>query len=118
MKIKDITEGSIRGGVWTSDPPDKGKPDIPPPNEPDDGILNRPDPRSVKPTPGEKPAPAKAKPTPKPGEKPNPALGTIKNGVWTSDPPKKGEKGVPVPVPMDETYSEELEQIRSLAFGK
>ncbi|MEY4331750.1 MAG: hypothetical protein RLZZ196_488 [Bacteroidota bacterium] len=117
MKIKDITEGSIRGGVWTSDPPDKGKPDIPPPNEPDDGILNRPAPRPVKPKPNIKPS-TPNKPNAKPGEKPDPALGTIKNGVWTSDPPKKGEKGVPIPVPMDEAYSEELEQLRSLAFGK
>ena len=33
-----------------------------------------------------------------------PVIGTIKGGVWTADPPKKGEKGVPVPTPVDEEY--------------
>jgi hypothetical protein len=28
-----------------------------------------------------------------------PAMGTYKGGVWTADPPKKGEVGVPVPSP-------------------
>jgi hypothetical protein len=40
-----------------------------------------------------KPAPAKpSKPAPK-GE----FMGTIKGGVWTADPPKPGERGVPAP---------------------
>ena len=40
-----------------------------------------------------KPAPAKpSKPAPK-GE----FMGTIKGGVWTADPPKPGQKGVPAP---------------------
>ena len=89
MKVKEIVEGRIENGVWVDKPGS-----VPPPSEPDDGILNRPAPRSVKPTP----APS----TPAKKSKPDSALGTIKNGVWTSDPPKKGEKGVPVPVPMDE----------------
>lgn len=35
--------------------------------------------------------------TTKPAQKP--VLGTYKDGVWTADPPKKGEVGVPVPSP-------------------
>lgn len=35
-----------------------------------------------------------------------PVIGTIKGGVWTADPPKKGEKGVPVPTPVDEELDE------------
>jgi hypothetical protein len=34
-------------------------------------------------------------------------MGTIKGGVWTSDPPKPGQKGVPVPVPIDESNRED-----------
>jgi hypothetical protein len=37
-----------------------------------------------------------------PAAQPAPAMGTIKNGVWTADAPKPGEKGVPLPVPVDE----------------
>ena len=61
------------------------------------------------------PAPAKPKsmvdkqvskmntPPPTRPTRPNPApkgefMGTIKGGVWTADPPKRGEKGVPVPM--------------------
>lgn len=32
----DLDEGSIRGGVWTADPPDKGQKSVPPPS-PDEG---------------------------------------------------------------------------------
>jgi len=42
-----------------------------------------------------KPAPTPAKPS-----KPTPKgdyMGTIKGGVWTADPPKRGERGVPAP---------------------
>jgi hypothetical protein len=42
------------------------------------------------------------KPAPAPKPAPASTMGTIKGGVWTADPPKKGEKGVPVPVPVDE----------------
>jgi hypothetical protein len=41
-----------------------------------------------------KPATAPAKPS-KPAPKSN--MGTIKGGVWTADPPKPGERGVPAP---------------------
>ena len=44
--------------------------------------------------------PAAAKPTPAKPSKPAPKgefLGTIKGGVWTADPPKPGQKGVPAP---------------------
>jgi hypothetical protein len=48
--------------------------------------------KPAKPAPA-KPAPAKpSKPAPK-GE----FMGTIKGGVWTADPPKRGERGVPAP---------------------
>jgi hypothetical protein len=48
--------------------------------------------KPAKPAPA-KPAPAKpSKPAPK-GE----FMGTIKGGVWTADPPKPGERGVPAP---------------------
>ena len=40
-------EGSIRGGVWTSQPPDKGQKDVPPPQEVDGGILNKKQPKPV-----------------------------------------------------------------------
>lgn len=115
MKVKEIVEGRIENGVWV----DKPGPVPAPSGDPDDGILNRPAPRPVKPKPSVNPAtPDKTTPPPKDKSKSGTTLGTIKDGVWTSDPPKKGEKGVPVPVPLDETYSEELEQLRGLAFGK
>ena len=37
--------------------------------------------------------------TTKPQQKP--VMGTIKGGVWTADPPQKGEQGVPVPQDID-----------------
>jgi len=33
-----------------------------------------------------------------PDTSPRPAMGTIKGGVWNADPPKPGERGVPVPM--------------------
>ena len=44
--------------------------------------------RGARPTPPAKPS----KPTPKGNN-----MGTIKGGVWTADPPKPGERGVPAP---------------------
>lgn len=47
------------------------------------------------------------KPTPAP-TKPGPTMGTIKGGVWTADPPKKGERGVPMPTPISEPVNERM----------
>lgn len=86
--FREFIEGSIQGGVWTSDPPKKGQPFVPVPQNPDGGSVNpAPKPKATQ-------SPQKPQPTP--------PMGTIKGGVWTSDPPKKGEVGVPVPVPVDE----------------
>lgn len=52
-----------------------------------------------------KPAPAPTKPAPAPA-KPGPIMGTIKGGVWTADPPKPGERGVPMPTPISEPVNE------------
>lgn len=55
---QDMAEGSIRGGVWTADPPDPGKPDVPPPS-PDEGPtlkMPAPKPATIKPA-VPKPAP-------------------------------------------------------------
>ena len=41
MKVKEIVEGRIENGVWVDKPGS-----VPPPSEPDDGILNRPAPRA------------------------------------------------------------------------
>jgi hypothetical protein len=90
----DLFEGSIQGGVWTSDPPKKGQPNVPVPQNIDGGSVS----------PASKASKAPQTPMPKASE---PAMGTIKGGVWTSDPPKAGEKGVPVPVPVDEADMEE-----------
>ena len=89
--FRDIIEGSIQGGVWTSNPPKKGQPNVPVPQNIDGG--------SVSPAPK---TPSKTAPS-----KPEPPMGSIKGGVWTSEPPKSGEKGVPVPVPVDEADMEE-----------
>ena len=86
-------EGSIQGGVWTSDPPKKGQPFVPVPQNIDGGSVN--------PTPKPKATQSPQKP------QPTPPMGTIKGGVWTAEPPKKGEVGVPVPVPVDEADMEE-----------
>lgn len=48
-QFEKAMEGSIRGGVWTSQPPDKGQKDVPPPQEPDGGILNKKQPKPVNP---------------------------------------------------------------------
>jgi len=45
---------------------------------------------------------------------PTQPMGTIKNGVWSADAPKPGEKGVPLPVPVDES-DYELEEMMRLA---
>ena len=45
--FEQAMEGSIRGGVWTSQPPDKGQKDVPPPQEVDGGILNKKQPKPV-----------------------------------------------------------------------
>ena len=89
--FRDIIEGSIQGGVWTSDPPKKGQPNVPVPQNIDGGSVS-PAPKTPR-----NPAPPKQEPP----------MGTIKGGVWTSEPPKAGEKGVPVPVPVDEADMEE-----------
>ena len=59
------------------------------------------------------------KPTPAP-TKPGPTMGTIKGGVWTADPPKKGERGVPMPTPISEPTNERIENnlMRELANFK
>jgi len=51
------------------------------------------------------------KPLAPPAGKPQ-AMGTIKNGVWSADAPKPGEKGVALPVPVDETEEEMNEMMR------
>jgi hypothetical protein len=56
------------------------------------------------------------KPTPTPTKSGQQTMGTIKGGVWTATPPKKGEKGVPMPVPLDEKVQHNL--MRELAYFK
>lgn len=91
--FRELIEGSIQGGVWTSNPPKKGQPDVPVPQNPDGGSVNpAPKPKATQ-------SPQKPQPTP--------PMGSIKGGVWTAEPPKPGEKGVPVPVPVDEADMEE-----------
>ena len=46
--------------------------------------------------------------------KPKAGMGTIKGGVFTADPPKPGEQGVPVPQGLDEVDAE-MEGMRKLA---
>ncbi|MFZ9848733.1 MAG: hypothetical protein ACO3EE_11350, partial [Flavobacteriales bacterium] len=93
-RLSGQNEGSIQGGVWTSSPPAKGQPYVPVPQNIDGGSV-RPAPKAPTSTPTPKPTPA------------TPPMGTIKGGVWTADPPKPGEKGVPVPSPIDEIKLEE-----------
>ena len=76
--FREFIEGSIQGGVWTSNPPKKGQPNVPVPQNIDGGSVS----------------PAHKASTPKPS---TPPMGSIKGGVWTAEPPKPGEKGVPVP---------------------
>lgn len=57
-----------------------------------------------------KPAPAPAKP--------GPTMGTIKGGVWTADPPKKGERGVPMPTPISEPVNETEPPEFSMGAGR
>ena len=56
------------------------------------------------------------KPAPAPTKSGQQTMGTIKGGVWTATPPKKGEKGVPMPVPLDEKVQHNL--MRELAYFK
>jgi hypothetical protein len=81
----------------------------------DENLVVTPAPQSSssKPTTPAKPAPA-PKPAPAGGQ----TMGTIKGGVWTADPPKKGEKGVPVPVPVDEKVNEANPPEFSMGAGK
>jgi hypothetical protein len=89
--FRDIIEGSIQGGVWTSNPPKKGQPTVPVPQNIDGGSAS--------------PAPkTPSKPTPSKSE---PPMGSIRGGVWTSTPPKPGEKGVAVPSALPEDDMEE-----------
>jgi len=50
----ETDEGSIQGGVWTSDPPKPGQPNVPAPSEPDGGILNKKQPPKAPTTPPKK----------------------------------------------------------------
>ena len=68
-----------------------------------------------------KTAPASAGSTTKPASapsKPGPTMGTIKGGVWTADPPKKGERGVPMPTPISEPVNEADPPELSMGAGK
>jgi hypothetical protein len=86
--FREFIEGSIQGGVWTSNPPKKGQPNVPVPQNIDGGSAS----------------PAPKAPTPKPS---TPPMGSIKGGVWTAEPPKPGEKGVAVPSALPEDDMEE-----------
>ena len=86
--FREFIEGSIQGGVWTSNPPKKGQPNVPVPQNIDGGSVS----------------PAPKAPTPKPS---TPPMGSIKGGVWTAEPPKPGEKGVAVPSALPEDDMEE-----------
>ena len=86
---EEMDEGSIQGGVWTATPPKPGQPNVPAPSGDPEGV---PSSKVIRPTTTTKtPSPSISQP-----------MGTIKGGVWTADPPKAGEKGVPAPVPIDE----------------
>lgn len=65
---------------------------------------------SAKPEPSADPG-SPEKPLAPPAGKPQ-AMGTIKNGVWSADAPKPGEKGVPLPQGLDETDAEMTEMMR------
>ena len=91
---EEMDEGSIQGGVWTATPPKPGQPNVPAPSGDPEGV---PSSKVIRPTTTTKtPSPSISQP-----------MGTIKGGVWTADPPKAGEKGVPAPVPIDEESLDE-----------
>ena len=92
--FKEFIEGSIQGGVWTSNPPKKGQPNVPVPQNIDGG--------SASPAPKTPQSPKSS--APKTSE---PSMGSIKGGVWTAEPPKPGEKGVAVPSALPEDDMEE-----------
>lgn len=91
-----LDEGSIQSGVWTATPPKPGNPNVPAPMDPE-GVPAQRVSKSY-------PAPQKTAPT-APAAPASAPMGTIKGGVWTADAPKPGEKGVPVPVPVDESLN-------------
>lgn len=108
--LMEQTLGTYKGGVWTATPPKKGEVGVPVPQNIDGGSA----------PPSKKP-PQKAAATPKPAQAPSKAapagkapLGTYKGGVWTADPPKKGEVGVPAPSALDEAEY----QGRTVPLGK
>jgi len=79
----------------------------------DENLIVTPAPKSGSTTTGQ---PAKPAPAPRPAPAGGQTMGTIKGGVWTAEPPKKGEKGVPMPVPLDEKVQHNL--MRELAYFK
>jgi hypothetical protein len=89
--FRELIEGSIQGGVWTANPPNKGQPNVPVPQNIDGG--------SVSPAPKAS-APKTTNPTP-------PTMGSIRGGVWTAEPPKPGQKGVAAPSALPEDDMEE-----------
>ena len=92
--FREFIEGSIQGGVWTSNPPKKGQSNVPVPQNIDGG--------SASPAPKTPQSPKSS--APKTSE---PSMGSIKGGVWTAEPPKPGEKGVAVPSALPEDDMEE-----------
>ena len=92
--FREFIEGSIQGGVWTANPPKKGQPNVPVPQNIDGG--------SASPAPKTPQSPKSS--APKTSE---PSMGSIKGGVWTAEPPKPGEKGVAVPSALPEDDMEE-----------
>jgi hypothetical protein len=79
----------------------------------DENLIVTPAPKSGSTTTSQ---PAKPAPAPRPAPAGGQTMGTIKGGVWTAEPPKKGEKGVPMPVPLDEKVQHNL--MRELAYFK
>jgi hypothetical protein len=79
----------------------------------DENLIVMPAPKSGSTTTSQ---PAKPAPAPRPAPAGGQTMGTIKGGVWTAEPPKKGEKGVPMPVPLDEKVQHNL--MRELAYFK
>ena len=92
--FREFIEGSIQGGVWTANPPKKGQPNVPVPQNIDGG--------SASPAPKTPQSPKSS--APKTSE---PSMGSIKGGVWTAEPPKSGEKGVAAPSALPEDDMEE-----------
>lgn len=69
----------------------------------------------VKPSPSKKPPAANLpKPVAPSKTKPSGPMGSYRGGVWTADPPKKGEVGVPAPSALDEAEY----QGRNVPLGK